>query len=246
MTVSVASQFDTHAGLRAALRDVAAQKGEWAGIPMPLQGERLVIEPTYPYAALSAIGARDVDEADDAGVKVRNTFWSTKLASRVVIYQEADGRIRWGIDPGVHHFTQDLQTLGCADAWGLEQEETAMRLLSTLVKPRALKQYLLTGMFLETSRRSGLIYMFRRLKPTVALTPRGTRRRSMRRTSTDSDVGILAALCLHPIGYYSGSWAGALCPTDDVIAHLMLMRGDEAMFWRRSYQHAPWTPEAGL
>lgn len=30
------------------------------------------------------------------------------------------------------------------------------------------------------------------------------------------------------------------------VAHLMLMRGDEVMFWRRSNQHAPWRPEAGL
>jgi hypothetical protein len=37
-----------------------------------------------------------------------------------------------------------------------------------------------------------------------------------------------------------------MCPTDDVIAHLMLMRGDEAMFWRRCNQHAAHLPEAGL
>src|SRR3546814_10910453 len=37
----------------------------------------------------------------------------------------------------------------------------------------------------------------------------------------------LCALCLHPIGYYENSWAGAMCPTDDVIAHLMLMRRSE-------------------
>jgi hypothetical protein len=37
-----------------------------------------------------------------------------------------------------------------------------------------------------------------------------------------------------------------MCPTDDVIAHLALMRGDEAMFWRRCNQHPPYRPEAGL
>ena len=42
------------------------------------------------------------------------------------------------------------------------------------------------------------------------------------------------------------SWAGAMCPTDDVLAHLMLMRGDEAMFWRRANQHAAIDPLAGL
>lgn len=32
----------------------------------------------------------------------------------------------------------------------------------------------------------------------------------------------------------------------DVIAHLALMRGDEHMFWKRSNQHPPYRPEAGL
>ena len=57
---------------------------------------------------------------------------------------------------------------------------------------------------------------------------------------------ILACLCMHPIAYYAGSWAGAMCPTDDVIAHLSLMRADEHMFWKRSNQHPPYRPEAGL
>jgi hypothetical protein len=69
-------------------------------------------------------------------------------------------------------------------------------------------------MFLETSRRSGVSYLFRRLKPTLAI----------------KDGRALCALCLHPIGYYEGTWSGAMCPTDDIIAHLMLARGDEAMF----------------
>jgi hypothetical protein len=51
---------------------------------------------------------------------------------------------------------------------------------------------------------------------------------------------------MHPIAYYEGSWAGAMCPTDDVIAHLMLMRGDEPMFWKRSSQHPATSPAAGL
>jgi hypothetical protein len=31
-----------------------------------------------------------------------------------------------------------------------------------------------------------------------------------------------------------------------VIAHLMLMRGDEPMFWRRANQHPVWTKGAAL
>jgi hypothetical protein len=37
-----------------------------------------------------------------------------------------------------------------------------------------------------------------------------------------------------------------MCPTDDVIAHLMLMRGDEALLWRKANQHPSWVPESGI
>jgi hypothetical protein len=94
---------------------------------------------------------------------------------------------------------------------------------------------MLTGMFVERSRRSGISYVFRKLRPTLAL-----------KAGKDDRMGLLAALCMHPIGYYDGSWAGAMCPTDDVIAHLMLMRGDEHMFWRRANQHPAWSQEAGI
>lgn len=179
---------------------------------------------------------------EPGGDKIRNSFWSWKKRSDVVI-GEVDGKIDWGIIPGVHHFHHDLQTLGCADAWGIEQERRAIDLLGTLLRHRNFKQYLLTGMFLETSERSGVTYMFRRLKPTVAMTMRSGLLLSGR---TSSGVRILCALCMHPIAYYSGSWAGAMTPTDDVVASLMMMRGDEHMFWRRANQHAAYRPEAGL
>jgi hypothetical protein len=51
---------------------------------------------------------------------------------------------------------------------------------------------------------------------------------------------------MHPIGYYRGTWAGAMAPTDDVIAHLMMMRADEHMYWRRAKQHPAWDPLCGV
>ena len=122
----------------------------------------------------------------------------------------------------------------CSLAWGLKQEQNALQTLATLVSHHQMKQYVLTGMFLESSERSKVSYIFRRLRPTVALRDAGDK------------MKILCCMCLHPIAYYEGSWAGAMCPTDDVIAHLMLMRGDEHHFWKSANQHPAWKPEAGL
>jgi hypothetical protein len=218
-------------GLRAALAQVADEKAEWAGIPMPLEGERLIVEPSYPYAAIGEINAPKPSEDD--GWRLRNRWYSHAKRCDILI-MERDGKIGWGLVPGIHAGRHMMATLGCADAWGIEQEARAVQLLAEKVRHRQFKQYMLTGMFLERSKRSGVMYLFRRLRPTIALSPHG------------DDARILAALCMHPIAYYANSWAGAMCPTDDVIAHLMMMRADEHMFWKRCNQHPPHRPEAGL
>lgn len=209
---------------------------------MPIDGMRLIIEPTYPDgAALAEIGAPKANpDADLEGVVLRNTFYSTHRRCDVYVFHEprAGGKVRHGLVPAVHGFTQILNTLGASDAWGIEQESNAVELLATLVTHRQMRHYLLTGTFLERSKRTGLTYMFRRLRPTVVIDARGE--------DDGKQPRIMCALCMHPIAYYSGSWAGAMCPTDDVVAHLMLMRGDEPMLWRRSNQHASHRPEAGL
>ena len=226
-------RFDNFSGVRNALRAIAEMRQEWAGIPMPIDGERLVIEPRYPNAeALSQIGAPEEKEED---VKMRNTFWSDRLRSEILIWEE-DGKIVWGKGSPAHHFGIDIRTLGCSEAWGIEQESNAINLLASIVSPRQMKAYLLTGMFLETSKRSGMTYMFRRLKPTVVIDSRPHK----------AEPRILACLCMHPIGYYQGSWAGAMCPSDDVVAHLTFMRGDERRYWSRCNQIHPSRPEAGL
>jgi hypothetical protein len=220
------------------VREIAELRDHWAGIPMPIEGAPLVLCPKYPNAAaLSEIGRKPTEEEIEPTDRIRNSFYSHRYRCVVIIGERA-GRIVWGIEGAFNHLGMDLKTLGASDAWGIEQESKAVHLLGTLVKHRQMKQYLLTGMFLERSPRTGLSYLFRRLKPTVVI--------DARRESVGEEPKIKCALCLHPIGYYQGSWAGAMCPTDDVVAHLLLMRGDEVMFWRKANQIAPWRAEAGL
>jgi hypothetical protein len=219
--------------LRSKLFKVSGMRAEWAGIPMPLEGEQLIVEPSYPFAPAFA---RKADPADDDGWRLRNSWYSRRDQCEILI-MEKEGKISWGRLAAMNHIRHDLRTLGCSAAWGIEQEGRAVQLLGTMLRHHAFKQYLLTGMFIETSKRSGVTYIFRKLRPTIALAPQRGRKGSMR---------MLCALCMHPIAYYADSWAGAMCPTDDVIAHLALMRGDEAMFWRRCNQHPPYRPEAGL
>jgi hypothetical protein len=235
-----ARALDGYAPLRDALRELASERDEWAGIPMPMDGQQLIVEPTYPNAkGLMLIGASEPDP-EDAGWIIRNSWYSDRRRADILIL-EKDGKIEWGLRAAFHHISFDLMTLGCSVAWGIEQEARAIQLLAGMLRHHQFKQYMLTGMFLEKSKRSGVTYMFRRLKPTVAIAARPGIV-----DKPGASMRILCCLCMHPIAYYAGSWAGAMCPTDDVIAHLALMRGDEAMLWRRSNQHPPYRPEAGL
>ena len=233
--LALLEELDGFSGLRNGLKRVAAGLGEWAGIPMPLEHAPLVIEPSYPNAeALMAISREEPPTESD--ITVRNSFWSRTRQSTIVVYNEKEsGKLGWVALYGGHHIGMDITTLMASDAWGIEQDANAVRLLGTLVKHHQFKQYMMTGMLLERSKRSGTYYLFRRLKPTVALT-----------ANKGDQLCVLCAMCLHPIAYYDGSWAGGMCPTDDVVAHLMLMRGDEKMFWRRANQHPPHSPSAGL
>lgn len=240
----------TWTDVRRGLQQVAAAHGSWAGMPLPLADQQLILEPKYPLAkevlavnsVFNALGS-DVqtreehearEEAKFAGW--RNRFWSFRYSSEIIIWNTTDGKIQWGKVPGVHSGTQQLATLGCHDAWDLATEEAAMQTLKRLVPPHIYKMYVMTGQFLETSKRSGVTYVFRRLRPTIAI-------KADKRTG---NMRILCSLCLHPVGYYAGTYAGAMVPTDDVIAHLMLSRGDERLFWARANQHAPYRPEAGI
>lgn len=203
-----------------------------------MEGSRLIIEPSNPYADILS-PPEDIDP-DLPTFKVRNTWYSSHWRCNIHIVELPDGRFRAVKIPAFHHIDLDMATMAAADVWGIEQESNAINLLATMIPHFHFKRYLMTGMFMERSKRSNIIYVFRRLKPTVALQPfRGD-------GHPDQEAKILCCLCMHPIAYYEGSWAGAMVPTDDVIAHLSLMRADEHMFWKRCNQHPAYRPEAGL
>ena len=208
------------------LKEMASKAGEWAGIPVGLEDQELIVHPSYPFA-------ETFKKPPKEGTPPINTWFSDRLNRNVSIY-EIEGVRFAQVDIGFNPVACMLGTLGASVAWDIECESNAIRKLGEMLPNHAFRAYLMTGTFLETSKRSKITYFFRKLRPTVAISfATGTSR-------------ILCALCMHPIGYYSGSWAGAMCPTDDVVAHLSLMRGDEKEFWKQANQHHPSHPQAGI
>lgn len=174
-------------------------------------------------------------------VEVVNYWYSRSRRAHITLYRQ-DGTLKVLVDPraqGAERITYWLSTIGASQAWSYEAELEARRKLATMIKPHLMQMYEMTGSFLETSARSGVSYILRRARPTVAMVP-------IFRDRDDLPMKVLAVLCLHPLGYYKGTWAGCMVPTDDVIAHLTYIRGDEPGFWRRANQHPIDSAEAGL
>lgn len=111
----------------------------------------------------------------------------------------------------------------------ISAENKALRKLKRLVSDASYDAYFLTGILYEQGK-SGVRYIIRKNRPMLAI-----------RVPDDDDDSIrprfLCALCLHPLGYHRGSFAGVMCPTDEVIAQLLLIRSDEHFLWRKSNQH---------
>ncbi|HZF24048.1 MAG TPA: hypothetical protein VE030_11360 [Burkholderiales bacterium] len=225
---------------------MAEKQHEWAGFPMPVEGMSMQIHPSYPFAENlsktflpkpSLRMCRDSDVCEET--RLRNRWNSYRDGKEILIVQER-GKFFFLYSPVQNSGPMLLQTVSAARAWDFEAELRAMETLKRHVTEWAFQCYVMTGSFLETSKRSGVVYLFRRLRPTIALTGKPDKNRR------DVGMRILCTLCAHPIGYYRDSWAGALVPTDDVLSHLLLMRADEKFFWRNSNQHPAWAPESGL
>ena len=230
---------------------------EWQGLPVPVPGISLRLcrghfmedrvrawDLDLPVGdAEFRCSDKDVDEG-----RVRNEWYCRRIGKYVIIYERADGTIEnlsyWrSPDCSMDRLNFWLMTIGASDAWDWDAERKAKKKLRDMITPRAYRHYDLTGSFFETSPRSGLTYVFRKLRPTIAMSPRPSE--AMRKRGSES-MRCLCTLCMHPIGYYNGTWAGCMVPTDDVIAHLSFMRADEARYWGVANQHPPSAPESGL
>ena len=223
----------------------AEDKGEWAGAPRLCQTVPLVLEPRYPYQGfngkcLETLGTERPDaERPEARYRVANRWWDDSHCRNVtLVHDAADGKAHyfWEQDEGYpHRWDALMHGFEPAMMMDIHAESRAIRTLQELLTPTAFRYYFLLGYFLESSTRSGLMYCFRKLRPTIAMTPRPHER-----------MRILTTLCLHPIGYYEGTHVGAMVPTDDVIAHLLMMRGDEHKFWSKANHHPPHSWQAGI
>jgi hypothetical protein len=228
------------------LAEAHLSEKDWSGIPVPIIGLQLVLEPRYKHKRLEEFRWSECYTEDGVRHEIpkeeppepseftrANSWWNDKYQATIVVLHDKGGRARVRFSPE-NRFSFTMRTLEAASAWPIDAEEKAMKKLADLIAPESYELYVLTGHFAETSKRSQVTYIFRKGRPTVAL------------REYEDFTNILCALCLHPIGYYGDTWAGVMCPTDEVIAHLLMMRGSEEKYWANANQHSPDRPQAGI
>lgn len=229
------------------------QKGIYHGMPMVNLGERFTaVGNTHDPFLKDLLDVNQRDEhlesvpdegEEEACLKVRNA-WELKQPWRgrwgkVSIVEKENGRVGVAFDPLSSPTFQRFDIL--AATWYardrttlLEAEETAQAKLRELVHDDQWRSYRLIDSFIEDAK-SGVCYVLRKGRPTLAFRPEG-----------DTFGKALCALCFHPMAYYDGTWAGAMAPSDEVIAHLLHIRADEHYFWRKA-NHIPFEwPNSGV
>ena len=228
------------------LADSGLGRNDWSGLPVPVPGLSMVLEPRYKHKCMEEFrwtecyyenGTRceipaELPPQPSEFTRV-NSWWNARYRASIIVFQDKQGRARFRVQRD-DRLSFILRTLEAAAVWPVEAEEKAQKKLSSLISRDLFELYQLTGHFAETSKRSQVTYLFRRGRPTIAM--RGG----------DTTAYWLCALCLHPIGYYGETWAGVMCPTDEVIAHLLMMRGSEEKFWANANQHPVDHPAAGV
>lgn len=221
------------------------EKGIFTGIPLASSDEDSYIigntrNPDYARAYDENIADREEKPKDPS---IRNSWLLSRpfkgLYGYITLATRDDGKVGFFFDhmelPHSARLDMWLQTVGKRnEGVRLKAEQTARKSLKKMLSRQQWRTYELEGSFLEHGKRSKLLYVIRRSRPTIAMRFFGEMWYS------------LCALCLHPDGYYSGTWAGTMAPTDEVIAHLLHIRGDEYKYWKEANHISIDDPRSGI
>lgn len=240
---------------------IAEQYGSEYGIPIPATGEmqrnHLVMAPGVPLSHIidgNQLMAQEnerrqrmqrghqeaAQEIIDSGITVRNS-WRVVGDHTVTVIDTMEGPYALPRYGAVQKLAKLMNTLGTRieSHMTVEAEMKARESLKAKVNEAQWRSYVLNDCFLERSERSDIHYLFRKGYPTIALSFHGE-------DAQQSGGRALAALCLHPMGFFQYTHAGLMTPTDEVICHLLLMRADERRFWAKSGQWSVTDTRSGI
>ncbi len=223
------------------MNDIAEKYGCEYGIPIPSMYKperRMITARNVPLGGLP-YHATELEEEFTDQIKIRNS-WSAQGDKQILVIEAEGKSIAFTSYEAGRRMRKLLDTSLMRDGTPqtAEAELRAMDSLKKRIKQRQWTSYVLSGIFLERSPRSDLHYFFRKGYPTLVLSYHGECYKESGR--------VIGALCLHPIGFFQGTYCGLMCPTDEVICHLLLMRADEHLYWRSCGQWSVLDSRSGI
>lgn len=238
----------TWQSLQAGIDEICARHGHMNGLPLPRlenDSHQLHMAEGGPLSWMMNLPVQRTELAEEISnrnskLRVRNS-WTKHGDGQVCILDTPEG-IDFIEEPAagtrLRKLMTDMKLRNDAVNLSAEAELKAIESLKTRVTPNQYRLYVLNGFFPERSKRSDLHYFFRKGRPTLVSSYHGDNR--------ENGGKIIAALCFHPMGYYLNSHVGVMTPTDEVIAALVCMRGDEHALWKKSGQWHPADSRCGL
>jgi hypothetical protein len=168
-------------GQRKFFDELSERVEDWQGIPIPLPDLPVVLNDRHPLREFFRdydgtelqihVGGPSVDAEEPE--RIVNHWFSRKENATIFVYHKGGKAFAakefCSPDQSMNRLDLWLTTIGASDAWDLDAEYKAREKLKGMLTERQWRQYDLTGSFLESSKRSGLMYVFRRLRPTIAL-----------------------------------------------------------------------------
>jgi hypothetical protein len=224
--------------------DVAVRHGIEGGLPMPnLNGRRLLLAHRAPLAFTNAVNCHTTEMAEELSWRhhVRNS-WNVLGDHTVCIVDTEDGPMTvrdWHAGTRLRKLIDDIGLRSDNPVLTADAELRAVESLKSKINPQQFRTYVLSGLFVERSPRSDLHYIFRKGRPTLVVSGHWPDVKT-------AGTHVIAALCMHPYGYYEFSHVGVLTPTDEVIAALLFLRADEHKFWAKSGQWPASDPRSGI
>jgi hypothetical protein len=232
--------------LQNAINQLALEnQGTEYGLPLPslsAMDRPMVVAKGVPLRHVIEQSARtELEEELSHKIKVRNS-WSKLGDAEIAIIETEEGPFAL---PRYHAGWRlqkllDTSMIRSGTTQTAEAELRAMDSLKLRINKRQWESYVLSGMFPERSEKSDLHYFFRKGYPTIVASYHEGIKPGFQ------EGHVLACLCLHPIGYYQQTYCGLMCPTDEVICHLLLMRADERKYWSQCGQWSAHDPRSGI
>lgn len=202
--------------IRRRFNEIATEQGDYAGVPVPVGNMR-------PVMANDRQRAAEIWPLEVPGRQLPLNRWHVRKAFSVYLLRDDGRTVGTVLNYWAARLDAMFDTLYALRAVLPEAEMVAFAKLLEHLSDSQARDYVVGNAFSERGR-SGLIYVFRRGLPVLTF------------RTEEGSVEPRAALCLHPLAYYEGTHAGAMPPSDELLALLLMLRADEPYLWRKANQ----------